>query len=1686
MTIYYKLHHLGKDNEVKKIYIFTGSDDPKDVDGMKDYDEDQKKKVVFVNDLIYPDDTVDIIKRKLIRHISNISYHEIHMFAINETIMTYRHFTNQLFKKNSKRQSEHMNVIKSNLADDEIKRGFSLTDAKTVDYSALSSIDFSEPFVRYISIDKKFSGDNEFMDSVTNPFTIEDDNFFLSSGMVKNNFVSLVSYGDIKDNTIYFCDAETTIEAMGSISEEKIINYYFPSLREMGVFDVEELNKRRSDLIEMTKSKHVDAYMNVIDSYYSLYDDNKESVEEMFPKHGIVRIEFEILNVDGTTLPFDILYKNIHASKKYPMVKTVNNKNSDKIVRFYSEKTNKNGDKIPYMESPEIFRALKMIPNIRGVYLYIPIRDEVATGTMVIGIRDSGDIYIKLKFTSHVTKSYCENIVRKNFDEFIKSINVYFIKVGYDAIMFDGLDNANINILNIDYSYLNPNKKKGKGKVSKIKTCMKEIMEYSEKDSMLLSKNQHVFNFKKYIRRGADEKNRVLLKLDTGLDNTILTIHNMDSFEYLNVLPVYLSVVMMLLNDTLGSEKEKSLCFKKSSKMVAPIEDNTEVVAERLDESDTLNEGDLDNMFSFNDEDGGLDLLIGDSSDDGEEGKVLGDDGDEGEGEGLGDEGEGKGLGDDGDDGDDGDEEEGEGLEEGQGEDDEDIESFDLDGMDDEDDIETFDLGGMDDEDNEDNEDDKDDDDIETFNLDNLDDNGDGDGDEDGDGNGDGDDDIESFNLDDMNDDESDSEKKGGAKKERKLWVNRIEQRDNIFDKFKYPGKEYSRTCPSNQNRQPVIVTKEEFDEINEKHPGSYYPEEGTFEKNPDKDKFSIKYHTKKDEEYYYICPKFWCVDENVAMNIKNDLKLNKDGTEYRNKDGNVESKKPGFCKNIHEFGVKYSQASDKDKKIVDDKGGLTKNAFYYPSFKEDNYCLPCCYKYSDRTPDHFGNPQKKADTCMKTIHGETDKKPISKKEYRTNPYTKILSVILQSDKFPLPPFRGGYLNITTQNMFRFKGMVCDDSHDTFDCHLRVGVEESETQSFVSAMACIYKFALNKGKTVSVDSFKRIIYDNISIDHFIKLQNGNLISLFDQTPIKYDATTEASLLYQKLSVGGDDETAFFKRICNSFVHFKDNLLKDDVLLDHTILWDLMCGDFVYLFENGMNLVIFETTQDDADNYVKLLCPSNYYSSTKFDISKKSGKKTVFLIKHGSKYEPIARVTSTSTDPKINFFIDYKSNTSSKVSSEYELLKKISSYSDNCYPIPSIPSLHNYDTNVIRMKDEIFDYLKRKKYTHIKQVLNYRGKVVGFSCEKKIKGKTIRGMIPCYPGYIDVNMDISFYNDNSNYNTYNDTISFMKFVSSESDTTIYVDPLKKVLRKGNIVGFMTPLNHFVKIHPSVVDNTDDDYESTDVIFIGKEDEFMDTLIYENMSSQDKKRSIYVKKIRLENFIFTMFRHKFKGLLENPENIETKNEILTIINTRHYMFDHKINKIKKIVRDIMIDHCIFVDKFNDAFLEDMDIQNIHEYIIDSEDDKILVPSKNLTNENSNEDMYFIKLSDELVRFPSLRKYILDPNGYIEAINDEYNISPNEVIFPESSITRELLTNIDRWSSYNHPYETAFDTVSPLKTVINKRSVDYKNPVKPTTSQPPRLKKAVGGKKRGTYKNVSKVIGLRTRRRAAIKNK
>ena len=84
------------------------------------------------------------------------------------------------------------------------------------------------------------------------------------------------------------------------------------------------------------------------------------------------------------------------------------------------------------------------------------------------------------------------------------------------------------------------------------------------------------------------------------------------------------------------------------------------------------------------------------------------------------------------------------------------------------------------------------------------------------------------------------------------------------------------------------------------------------------------------------------------------------------------------------------------------------------------------------------------------------------------------------------------------------------------------------------------------------------IAKSLVVDKFIKYQNGNLVNDFaDMTKhIDFSRKYESKVL-SKLNLSNDADKAFYKKVISAFENFIQFLSDDDVIIDHTYLWDIV-------------------------------------------------------------------------------------------------------------------------------------------------------------------------------------------------------------------------------------------------------------------------------------------------------------------------------------------------------------------------------------------------------------------------------------------------------------------------------------------------------------------------------------------------
>lgn len=221
----------------------------------------------------------------------------------------------------------------------------------------------------------------------------------------------------------------------------------------------------------------------------------------------------------------------------------------------------------------------------------------------------------------------------------------------------------------------------------------------------------------------------------------------------------------------------------------------------------------------------------------------------------------------------------------------------------------------------------------------------------------------------------------------------------------------YSRFCQSTKERQPMILTNEEMEDIKKKYP------ETTFGN-------ILNYGSDEKHQHNYMCPRYWCTKKGEERPLtQKDIDEGKHGCGEiipHDSNGNRLDPKP----NQHIISFRNNHFDDKGE-YVENNPGLSKN---HPNQK---LCVPCCFK----KPWDSNYLKKNLDQCKNEINiGEQTRK----------------LYIVNYDKIP-DRDRIGYLPLPLQKLFNIeeKQVETDNTYNL----ITVGVDQ--TDSFISSIVYI-------------------------------------------------------------------------------------------------------------------------------------------------------------------------------------------------------------------------------------------------------------------------------------------------------------------------------------------------------------------------------------------------------------------------------------------------------------------------------------------------------------------------------------------------------------------------------------------------------------------------------------------------------
>ena len=1559
MTQIYKVAHL-KNNEIINLYVFIGNklqgaeydkeylnklfkENPKDTTFSSIFDADylennigKETNVEFINETINNDDTIETIKKKILLATNvNFSFYEMYLFIKQNTRLNANNVYQNLTQNNKLeltkiRLTEFLhNINKTNLLE-------TLDDKEGYSFNDIMDLKINDrEFFVNKSISHKFVLKDTKFPHFVNPYDVTEYDDFLDQNA--NNIVTttnnnlLMNFGSF-DNTIYMCIADDVLEYVieKNLSELSTIKIYYPFLFDKNIKSQNMLTKNKEEFLIDTN--------NMITEKFKLSIYNLEYLNEIYSTNktnlsylekGIKSIKFVIHPDSSFKLPLDVVFKLVNTTKQIPLIKYNPGKKQEKMYRLYSNKLATNGKKIPYLDKFKIFRLIKNIGTSKCVSLYIEYLFENNNIPIICEFIANGDIIINIEFDSPYDN--IDKIIKESVNSVIDKIKEYILQSGYRINNFESIEDSNIEIIDLEYFYkLNIKKVID---LKKIMHCVSSVFRVSKFDVSQGAEMRYkrVENYNEMDDQEALISD--LINQGKNGDEIVEILQNNFSLKQ--------SEALDKLNSVISSLQAVQNAFSSSKIKTKPSPGFKTLIEKDTYNNISISVIGIDNINYIRTISKYIDVLINISQNSDLVNKC-------------------KKI---------------------QDEDDavivEDIVNEELETRPD---IVNNEL-------------------IFT----NIDDNRETELDED-----------LFFGEEEESEEESDEEKEelpddygGGSNNDKNYEINldNISLRDYFSKRMRTRDKDlfviegegnmnaYSRSCPSQYRKQPVILTHEELEKIDKEHPGSYHEK--------------IKYGSSPDKEHWYICPRYWSIKDNTSL-TEEEAKSGKYGNIIP-----LGSKKIPKGANVYEFSS--------EKYHLNEDGTYKK---HYPGFQKPNpnnkgLCAPCCFT------SFTGNQQiNRRKQCLKNDEEQDDsndnKKALKEEDYIKGP-----------EKFPLQENRYGYLPPAVETFLKTDNKLCYISSNNtnlrlnHECILRKGVENNKTQSFIACISDIFYNESDDTKSTIVEMKEKLI-ESLNYDKFIKLQNGNLIRIFDDST-NNDITDDfkKSKIYNKLKSNNPESNIYFKKVISAYNNFISYLRDNEVYIDHTYLWDLICMEDGFKHK-GYNMVILEIIDDDITDKIDILCPSNTYSTTLFN----NQKETFILLKNKNYFEPIyTRKIDKDFKQTVKMF---DNQSLPNIKETFELIKN--SYK-NCEGLSSMPNIYKFKKNI--MLNKLVDKLRIKSFQITKFIFNYNGKVIAVEASKDNK----KGIIPCFPSAPVINLDDIEYiwiYDLTGY-SYSNTLEFLKYVNNKIQD-LHTKTNIKIVEDEMIIGVITDTNQFIPINPPEP-NFDDDLKtisSSNYLEVDKT-VFTDDNI-------DVERINYIKRIKLESGFYKIFRNIIRSMLGEYENSETRTKIQEIINSKDYYYVDKIERIKTLLIKMASDYFEFTDMDDKLLLDIDDVKNCYKRDINDEDEHfycfvddnneqhMMLPNTSIVNSESNKsnkEVYFGKISDELVRYNRIKSFIFEPKSFITLSNIDYNLHDNEIILLESLLSNEYFEDIRETQSNKYVTKNTFDTTQPIQS-------------------------------------------------------
>ena len=294
---------------------------------------------------------------------------------------------------------------------------------------------------------------------------------------------------------------------------------------------------------------------------------------------------------------------------------------------------------------------------------------------------------------------------------------------------------------------------------------------------------------------------------------------------------------------------------------------------------------------------------------------------------------------------------------------------------------------------------------------------------------------------------------------------------------------------------------------------------------------------------------------------------------------------------------------------------------------------------------------------------------------------------------------------------------------------------------------------------------------------------------------------------------------------------------------------------------------------------------------------------------------------------------------------------------------------------------------------------------------------------------------------------------------------------KIVSDGVLVGLLTMTNQFVPCIPEPFqESAGEEPDGVRTLFMNSQSK--DLNILDNDQQQltdtriDMERLLKIKQIQLESHFYNVFRNLLRILLTHHENKTYKNELLAQIRSIVINYPQKMIYIQQKLGQLMNTYVDFVEYKTDTQQHIEDIRQClnlpdamcgkKSYCSFSSTTEgictLQLPKTNLINGGDNENQYFGKLADELIRYARIRTFIFHPQKFLSFQEIGYTLRDNEIILLENILYGDYFDGLA--ASKDNPYlvnKHTYDTAMPHISVPYVNTFEWKQPTQDEARHP-----------------------------------